>query len=735
MSGRQIFLDESSENPPLTDSVVVETEVEFLQHDGAEKLWVRGQACDYVRAIYRIRQIKVIEVVSPRERLRSLLGAITNTINSSLLARSIEILDREHPKSIAELLFHLTHEEFWTSLPSVEHAASFLLIDVDNELLDVVELQRKNWLDTNQDRKLNDIYAQGFNERENFLRKWLFDEATRTNLGEFPLHLSDKQAKILSDEIGRRLRLSKGASISEFPKKTPNKKIYAKAAVEYFSHNRIHLTLDYIAQISSLLSFVERSQLKELLPPTALESLNISADWQTALQWATEQYLPFRSYQVENNQGEETDALAATFVDWMLENYPRIAYADLDLSPINLRTFYTVKRLVEKNYWVLWVVVDGLSFTNHQKLLHRLGEKSAQMRVAENMPLFAVLPTITQKAKYGLTTGKFPQENVKQDWDLRKNFFINFPDGVYAGNTETAKLVRGLKRDTPTICYWNYTKIDKCFHYHTDLTFLNHEINAQLSVLADSINQIAIMAHDINRVAIVICSDHGQMIGRSRKLQMNLSNLNAHGKTVLGDITLSVDRADQSFAKNEDGETAFLNPKSFRLSEPTTIALGSTYFVDREKDPNQEAIGVHGGLFPEEVVVGLSVLLHQPLRKSLTAVISGAGETGKTGTIRLEIDNPNPALVTLLSITVDGLEMPGQGQLMLKKVSPHQTVNYEITLPQFPTPQLNEEFLIQGVLRYEFDDGAQEECAVSGELICKRLYSTKNPRLRDRVRR
>jgi hypothetical protein len=733
MSELQIFLDESNENPPLADSVVVETEIEFLQHDGAEKLWVRGQICDYVRAVYRVRQIKVVEVVSPRARLRSLLGATADLINSSLLARSIEVLDRENPKSVAELLFHLTHEEFWTSLPSIEHAAQFLIIDFDNDLLDVAEVQRNIWLDTNQDRKLNDIYAQAYDERESFLRKWLFDDATRKILGEVPLQLSDKQAKILSDEIGRRLRLSKGASISEFPKKTLNKKIYAKAAIEYFSHNPINLTSDYIAQISSLLTPAERSRLEGLLPKTALAPLDINADIETALKWVTEEYLPLRSFQVENNQSEGADSFAAMFADWMLENYPKLTNADRETSPINLRTFYTVKSLAEK-YWVLWVVVDGLSYTNHQKLLQLLGEKSASLRVEQNYPLLAVLPTITEKAKYGLTTGKFPQENERGEWGPQHIFLTSFPDGIYAGDAGAAKLTEGLNQEAPTVCYWNYISIDDCFHDESDLAFVQHEVDGQLRSLAGKINQLVVTARDPNRVAVVICSDHGQVLGRCRKSQIQLENLKAHGRTVLADIAPQADRADRSFSKNVDGETVFLNPKSFRLSEPTTVALGSTFFVDWGNKASKEAIGVHGGLFPEEVVVGMSVLVRQPIRNLLTAVISGAGETGKGGIVILEIDNPNSAAVRLLSINVEGIEIPEQGELLLMRIAPYQAANFEIAVLKFPTPQTDEEFSIQGVLRYEFDDGAQEECAVSGKLSCKSLYSAKNPRLRDRIK-
>src|SRR5438876_259080 len=109
MSESQILLSESLENMPPDNFKVVETEIEFLRHDGAEKLFVRGvQLCDYVRVLYQARKINFQEIVSPRSRLRSLLGDTSDQISPSLLKRLLEILDRESPKTLAELLFHLT---------------------------------------------------------------------------------------------------------------------------------------------------------------------------------------------------------------------------------------------------------------------------------------------------------------------------------------------------------------------------------------------------------------------------------------------------------------------------------------------------------------------------------------------------------------------------------------------------------------------------------------------------
>ena len=727
---RQVFLDESAENAPPTDVTVVETEIEFLRYDGAELLWVRGKVCDYVRLVYQTRKFKITEVVSPRSRIKFLPKNVMDKISPSLLKRLLEIHERENPQTAAELLFHLTRDEFWTSPVSLEHAARFLTIEFEPELFEIAEIQRQIWA-ADSDRILGEIYDRKFDAREEFLRKWLLDDETRKQFGEFPLHLSEKHAALLGDEIGRDLRQTNGVAISKFPKQTPNKKIYARVVLDYFSQNTIRLSADLIARVSGLLTATERAQLERLLPQTALQPLDASADVETALRWATDEYLPFRTAQNQNGKCDEADALADSFAEWILENYPKLANTDREIAPINLRTFYTVKKLWEQNYWVLWVVVDGLSYPNHQKLLQMLGGKLSDLRVAENSPVLAVLPTITEKAKYGLTSGKFPSENVERDFEPKNNFLANFPGGVYAGNDGMTKLAEGLKCGTPTVCYWNFTKIDKCFHDQTDLTFLNYDVNAQLQGLADKINHLVLTANEKNRVAVVICSDHGQMSGECRQLNVDLDGKYAHGRTILEGVSKTFGFANSAFVKTNNGETVDLNPTSFRLSEPTTIALGSTYFADLKAGK----LGVHGGLYPEEVVIGLAVLMRQPSRKPLTATLNGSGETGTSGKVVLTIDNPNSLVINPLSVKVENLEIGNQGDLLLAKVAAQQSASFQIPIEKFPVARDGEEFQVNGTLLYEFEDGTHEECTVSGKLICKSLYSSKNPSLLNRFKK
>jgi len=718
------------ENPPPAGFVVVETEIELLRHDGVDKLCVRGAICKFARTLYRARQTQVVETVSPRARLHSLLGPLADKVTSQLLGQLIQVIDDQHPQSVAELLFYLTHDEFWIEQPSVERAAMFLLVELDPDLCEIADIQRRAWLNSNSDQEIKRVYEVALNERQNFLRKWFFDRETRTTLGEFPLKVSDQEATALKDEVERALRLSNGACVSEFPKRTPNKGIYADAVFEYFSHNPNYLTSDTIAQMSGILSRVVRASLERLLQKRSLSPIESDAEWPSVLKWVTEDYLPFCQSSAED-RNEQADVLAASFGDWILENYPRLTNSDRETSPLNLRTFYTVKTLSEQ-YWVLWVVVDGLNYTNHRRLLQLLSERSENLRVEVDVPLFAVLPTITERAKYGLTSGKFPQENLRNEWATQNVFLSEFPDGVYAGNAGASKLRDGLNREKPTVCYWNYTSIDDCFHDQTDLEFAEHEVDGQLRSLSGKINQLVLSAANPNRVAVVICTDHGQVRGRCRKLQLDVTNQKARGRTVLADI-FGVPRVDQSFTKNPDGETVYLNPKSFRLNEPTTLALGPTYFVDWQNSSSGEAIGVHGGLFPEEVVVGLSVLLRHPMRKLLSTTITGAGETGSPGSVAIQIDNPNSGSVTVLAIQIEGLQISEASELLFKKIDAKKTISFDIVVKNFPLPQANDEFPIQGILHYEFEDGAQEECAISGKLTCKSLYSARNPKLRDRL--
>ena len=740
-SERQIVLDESKDNEIAADFIVVESEVEFLQRDkddSATRLWVRGNACELARSVYRVRKsprtVKLIELASPRHKLRELLGAEADKISQNLLAQISAILKNEKIANVGQLLSRLTNSDFWTKPLSLEHAAQWLTSEFDSELSNLIELQRQIW-QRDADAKLQDVYAGDEKARARMLERWLTNQKTEAALGEFPLLLTGDYAQILADEAGRRLRRTNGAAALKFPRSTVNKTIYARAALDYFEHHADKLNAETIAHLSPLLTAQERASLENLLPLAGIAPLDSNVDVDAALQWATQKYLPFRAKQINDGAIEQTtvDRLAAGFVDWLLIKYPFLTGADRAASPLNIRTSYTVKELA-KERWVLWVVVDGLNYLNHQTLVKLLGEKDAGLRVEQDHVLLGVLPSITERAKYAMTSGKFPQENNSNDWYIKNVFQNNFPTGVYAKTNAIELLKEGLKTEAPTVCYWNYSEIDDCFHEQSDAIVAQIKVDNLLRGLADLINRLIKTSPRMNQIAVVISTDHGQMLGRCDKLNVALDDFDAHGRTVAGDLVAPNSKTAAAFVKSADETMAYLDPTSFRLSEPTTVALGSTYFVDWGNS-SKPTIGVHGGLFPEETVVGLSVLVRQPQRKALTATIRGSGETGKPGSIAIEVDNPNRAWVNPVSIEIEGLTVADQSELLQARIAPQQHVSFQIEIAQFPAAQTNEEFAANGVLRYEFEDGAPEEIRVSGTIICKTLYQSKNPSLRDRFKR
>jgi hypothetical protein len=145
------------------------------------------------------------------------------------------------------------------------------------------------------------------------------------------------------------------------------------------------------------------------------------------------------------------------------------------------------------------------------------------------------------------------------------------------------------------------------------------------------------------------------------------------------------------------------------------------------------AWGVHGGLFPEEVVVGLSVLVRKPTRKPVAAKVTGTGEVGKPGRMTLWIDNPNLAPVHLLRL--DGVDESWLSLPLNREVEGLCQSPVELELPKYPAPVSGEQLNVTGTLNYEFWDGVRHECEVTGVLVCKQMYSGQRPSLRDRFKK
>ncbi|MGH9853400.1 MAG: hypothetical protein ACREBD_26465, partial [Blastocatellia bacterium] len=707
---------------------------------GERRLFVRGELlCQWARELCQARGLKegsaFAELPSPRNRLRLLIGDWANGVRADVLARTVDLL-KQHPNlTRGGLLARLTGADFWAEVPSREHAARWLLAEFSAELTPLVEAARELWARDCADDSLSQLYQLPLNEQQVALKEWLSADDESATLGIFPLAVEGEAAGMLRSLWGQKLRETSGQALGKLSAKNPNAALIAREAYEYFRYRWDHLTLGAMTRIGPLLSPSQRSHLERLIPRDVPEPLPVDASEQEALAWAAQQYLPYREWQVGAALDEESEARAAeklgeSFADWLLENYPRLTTKSYEDSPLNIRCKYVINELI-KSYRVLWVVVDGLNYLNHRRLLQLLAGTDAALSVEQDHKLLAVLPTITEKAKYGLTSGLLPRQNANGEWDIRKTLSATFPHAQYAGETQEGKLKAALADQSIRLCYWNMTAVDDCYHTQTDPDAIHDNIGARLDALAKNISRLVMAAANPDSVAVVVSTDHGQMLGPCVAREGKLKDADVHGRTAKGDPLSLDDGAGQAYVKAADGSAVLLNATLFQLSEPTTLALKSYHFGGWSKDSQGRAWGVHGGLYPEEVVVGLSVLLRNHQRKPVTASVRGPGDVGKPGRMTLWIDNPNPAPLRLLALTLNEVDEYRSALPLSRDVEGLSQSPIELELQKFPAPVSREELNVTGTLSYEFSDGVRHECAVTGALICKQMYSEQRPSLRD----
>lgn len=735
----ELMLDASRENSCPEGVRIVESETELLRFEGGEQpLFVRGELlCQWARELCRMRGLKegaaFVELPSPRNRLRLLIGAWANDTAADVLAHAVDLLSQHSTLTRGQLLARLTKEDFWAEAPSRAHAARWLMSEFPAELTPLIEAARELWVRDCADESLKWLYQLPLSDRQAVLKDWLSADDEATSLSVFPIAVEGPAIEILKDVWGQKLRRAQGQVLEKLSAHNPNARYIAAEAYEYFRYHWKHLTLGAVARIGPLLSTAQRSHLERLVPRDVPEPLPVEASEQQALAWAVQHYLPYREWQVGAALDDEAAAQAAeaageSFADWLLENYPRLTTKGYEDSPLNIRGRYLVTEL-SRSYRVLWVVVDGLNYLNHRRLLQLLAKTDAALSVEQDYRLLAVLPTITEKAKYGLTSGLLPRQNVKGDWEIRKVLSATFPDARYAGETQEDKLKAALADQSIRLCYWNMTAVDDCYHTQTDPDAIHDNIGARLDALARGISRLVMTATDPDGVAVVIATDHGQMLGPCFKYPRKLQNADVHGRTAKGNPLALELGVNQAYRKVPDNSAVVLDPTMFQLSETTTLALKSWYFGSWSNDSQGRAWGVHGGLFPEEVVVGLSVLLRKHQRKPVTARITGTGEVGKPGRMSLWIGNPNPAPLRLLSLVLNEVDEYRVGLPLNREVEGLSESPTELELQKFPAPSSGEDLNVTGTLSYEFSDGVRHKCAVTGTLIGKRMYSEQRPSL------
>jgi hypothetical protein len=449
-------------------------------------------------------------------------------------------------------------------------------------------------------------------------------------------------------------------------------------------------------------SVSQRNKLLILLPQDLPQELNLNSSVTEAMNWATEQYLPFRQWELtvakKSIHERESDRLGESFAHWLYQQYPNLKTQSVADSPLNYSTAHLVTQLA-KNHPVLWVVVDGLGWLDHQELLQYLTESnSSQNKLkleTELSPRISILPTKTEYAKWSLYT-QLPCD--RSDWspEMAKAFpHMGIGDRYTDGRCNV--LYADLRNTKHSLFCWDTEQLDHLYHDSRDWDSLyQSDRPATLRKLADQIHYCIQQHPQTQSLKVVIASDHGQLMGEVPLLPNPPRDVNGSGRIAIG--------------RTEDPRCFVLGAKAFGLPEDISVPKNGSCFSTFQRTSQGMGIGLHGGLFPEEAIIGVSVLSQIVERKPVSISINGSSKASQKGKLSITIDNRRNS-VTIYDLILSIKELPEfiYGKQITRQLSNRkETYTIEITFPELsPNTKGTKDvkYSLSGDLRFRFADG------------------------------
>jgi serine/threonine protein kinase len=731
-SGKSVVLDPTGLYSPPARCIEIKTEAEwmkfFFQSDGL--YWVTGRGpqakrlCDWTREWLRVwnrLDLVLEEKQNPRDRLQEVFGTVPipaawTEPQILQLAAAIDTYPSENP--VAHLLADIIDAErqVWFEPPSIRHLAQWLSVQVP-DCCQPLERIWQNQIAVDA-AELADLYQT--EDKLQLLRQWtgiIQPLAKIKVLNQYPLPIPYFFADEFQSFWERRVLSAEGKAIDKLaPNKQSGMEQIAPLAYRILKARPSWITSERKRKLASYLNYQELRELDSLQPPPAPSPLAITASSKDALQWVTDQYLPFRRWDAAINSSEVrprvSDRLADSFVNWLLQHYPDLRFESAVLN-------YSVASLVQdlcQKHPVLWIVVDGLGWLDHQELLAYLTRNGSFSVETALQPKISILPTKTEYAKWSLYSQLPPSHSA---WvpDAGKGFSMvgtgkRYTDRDYKRGT----LHRDLKKRAHPLYCWDTDKFDHLYHTEQDWQNL-YQIQRPhvLEGIARDIEYCVKQYPNPEQLKVVIASDHGQMIGAAEQLPNCPEGLDLKGRMAIG--------------KTDDPRFMILEAERYGLPHDLSIVRGAACLNAFSYTEKNEIIGSHGGLFPEEVVVGVSVLRSFTARFPIQITCYGEGEAGQSGELTLAIDNPNTVPLTQLCLYINELPNLKAGYPLEINVPAGQKIQAQVPIPSYPELPPNHEgkqLALTGELQFLFADfeAGTANLNVESRLMVKQLFSS-----------
>lgn len=694
---------------------VIASEIDWMQYFGREEhsYWVKGDfLCQWTREWLQLRgktDAILEEKQDPRSRLESLFQRYEREVpaewSDTEILRLVTKLDSFNSRNpIAELLAEATGDrDVWFGTPSAEHLVKWLNLQVPDAIIPFEQLWQK------QVSQAGSNLAGYYNtsNKLQLLRQWIgITEPTIAELGNYPFLTVPEVLSVEFEHLWELKICQSDASILN--KLTPNQ--IGLERILGIAHRFLTQQPQFIVreQIEKLpYATNQRSELLNLIPPTIPEPLSIEAHPEEALQWATDRYLPYRRWEIVVKRapiGERlSDEIAASFEDWMLLHYPNLKVDAVDNSYLNYNVAYLVMQLCQQHP-VLWVVVDGLGWLDHIELLHYLKESTNFVEQTSIEPRFSILPTKTEYAKWSLYS-QLPCNDSDWQQDMSK-VFPKLGIGARYTDLRDNRLYEDLHQSKHKLYCLDTEQLDKLYHSERDLDSL-HSFKRK-DVLKRIANQISYCIKQYPRssdLKVVIASDHGQILGDSFLINEYPPELSAKGRMAIG--------------RTDDPRFAVLDADRYGLPHDISVVRGAGCLGAFNTTTSGDAIGTHGGLFPEEVVIGVSILTQHKIYSQVIATCKGKGKAKQAGKLTVVINNRlNNAAISELCIYINEIAELQYGKKFGRAVDGGQKKEFTIAVgsyPELPVLHSSDRLKLTGYLTYKFGNNEPQKANLLSE--------------------
>ena len=701
----------------------IATELEWLQYFHVQELetsqhyWISGAyLCNFTRKWLELHDLShtiITEKQEPIVYLQSLLGdainltqwqspPLDNYLHSLCDRLSHYQIAKPKANPVIELLANITeNHQIWTDTPSISHLAQWLLINVHEDFQPFEKYWQQVISQSTDNPKLAAAYI--VEKKQELLRSWIGLDSSSSlidDLGKFPLDFPVQFIKELNNHWQQKILASEGKILDTIALDLPNIQHITNLAYELSIKYPELVVSDRIHRLPY--SVAQRHKLLSLLPPDLPPALGVNGSVHEAINWAVEKYLPFRKWELtvakKSVNERESDRLGESFANWLYQQYPNLKTQAVADSPLNYSTAHLVTQLA-KNNPVLWVVIDGLGWLDHQELLQYLTESnSSQNKLKLEMelsPRISILPTKTEYAKWSLYT-QLPCD--RSDWspEMAKAFpQMGIGDRYTDGRMSI--LYDDLRNAKHSLFCWDTEQLDHLYHESRDWDSLYHSDRpATLRKLADQIHYCIQQHPQPESLKVVIASDHGQLMGEVPLMPNPPRDVNGSGRMAIG--------------RTADPRCFILESKAFGLPEDISVPKSSMCFSTFQKTSQGLGIGLHGGLFPEEAIIGVSVLSQSVERKPVSITIKGSGKANQRGKLAITIDNRRNS-ATIYDVILEIKELPEllYGKQIIRQLSNRkETYTIEVAFPQLPLSAKSNadiKYSLSGNLRYRFADG------------------------------